>query len=70
MNTEKESVPQSEEASPSDRTNVVELPESHTVFIDGIQYAPIDVQVSPPPPYDNIDDQLPSVTTQPTNSRL
>ena len=70
MNSEKESVPQSEEASPSDRTDVVELPESHTVFIDGVQYAPIDVQVAPPPPYDNIDAQLPSVTTQPTNSRL
>jgi len=70
MNTEKESVPQSEEASLSDRTAVIELPGSHTVVIDGVQYAPIDGQVAPPPPYDNIDAQLPSVTTQPTNSRL
>ena len=70
MNTEKESVPQSEEASPSDRTNVTELPGSHTVVIDGVQYAPIDGQVAPPPPYDNIDAHVPPVITQPTNSRL
>ena len=70
MNTEKESVHESEKASPSDRTAVIELPGSHTVVIDGVQYAPIDGQVAPPPPYDNIDAHLPPVITQPANSRL
>ena len=71
MSQEKEIVPQSVDVPPGDQTNALELPGSHTVFIDGIEYAPIDGQ-NAPPPYETIDGELPSgpVTTQPTNSRL
>ena len=71
MSKEKEMVPQSEDAPPGDQTNGLELPGSHTVFIDGVEYAPIDGQ-NGPPPYESIGGELPSgpITTQPTNSRL
>ena len=68
MSKEKEMVPQTEDAPPSDQTNALELPGGHTVFIDGVQYAPIDGQIAPPPAYENID--AGPVINQPGNSRL
>lgn len=71
MSKEKVTMSQSEVAPPSDQTNAVEFQESHTVFIDGVQYAPIDGQVvQPPPPYSNIDVHIPTKTAQPTKSRF